>query len=56
MNKKEVEVMFTKEDIKKAISLDYNVDVLDVILDDNEVYSLKEVNKLYKDFIKKGVR
>lgn len=51
--KKEVEARYTKEDIKNAISLDYNVDVLDVVLEDGEAYTLKEVDKLYKDFIKK---
>lgn len=54
--KKEEEARYTKEDIKKAISLDYNVDVLDVVLDDNGLYTLKEVEKLYNDFIKKGVK
>ena len=54
--KKEVEARYTKEDIKRAISLDYNVDVLDVVLDDNGLYTLKEVEKLYNDFIKMGVK
>lgn len=53
---KDVEVRHTKDDIKKAIILDYNVDVLDVVLDDDGLYTLKEVEKLYNDFIKKGVR
>lgn len=53
---KDVEVRHTKEDIKRAIMLDYNVDVLDVVLDDDGLYTLKEVEKLYNDFIKKGVK
>lgn len=53
---KDIEVRHTKADIKKAIILDYNVDVLDVVLDDDGLYTLKEVEKLYNDFIKKGVK
>lgn len=53
---KDVEVRHTKADIKKAVILDYNVDVLDVVLDDDGFYTLKEVEKLYNDFIKKGVK
>ena len=53
---KDIEVRHTKEDIKKAIVFDYNVDVLDVVLNDDELYTLKEVEKLYNDFIKKGVK
>lgn len=53
---KDVEVRHTKADIKRAIVFDYNVDVLDVILDDDGLYTLKEVEKLYNDFIKKGVK
>lgn len=54
--KKEKEKRYTKEDIKKAIVFDYNVDVLDVVLNVDELYTLKEVEKLYNDFIKKGVK
>lgn len=54
--KKEEEARYTKEDIKRAISLDYNVDVLDVVLENRKAYTLKEVEKLYKDFIKRGVK
>lgn len=53
---KDVEVRHTKADIKRTIVFDYNVDVLDVILDDDGLYTLKEVEKLYNDFIKKGVK
>lgn len=53
---KDVEVRHTKKDIKRAVMLDYNVDVLDVVLDDDGLYTLKEVEKLYNDFIKKGVK
>lgn len=53
---KDVEVRHTKADIKKAVILDYNVDVLDVVLDDDRLYTLKEVEKLYNDFVKKGVK
>ena len=53
---KDVEVRHTKTDIKRAIMLDYNVDVLDVVLDDDGLYTLKEVEKLYNDFVKKGVK
>lgn len=53
---KDIEVRHTKADIKKAVILDYNVDVLDVVLNDDELYTLKEVEKLYNDFIKKGVK
>lgn len=53
---KDVEVRHTKEDIKRAVILDYNVDVLDVVLDDDGLYTLKEVEKLYNDFVKKGVK
>ena len=53
---KDIEVRHTKADIKKAIVFDYNVDVLDVVLNDDELYTLKEVEKLYNDFIKKGVK
>lgn len=53
---KDIEVRHTKADIKKAVILDYNVDVLDVVLDDDGFYTLKEVEKLYNDFIKKGVK
>lgn len=53
---KDVEVRYTKADIKRAIMLDYNVDVLDVVLDDDGLYTLKEVEKLYNDFVKKGVK
>lgn len=54
--KKEVEARYTKEDIKKSITLDYSVDVLDVVLENGKAYTLKEVEKLYKDFIKRGVK
>lgn len=53
---KEVEVRHIKADIKRAVILDYNVDVLDVVLDDDGLYTLKEVEKLYNDFVKKGVK
>lgn len=53
---KDVEVRHTKADIKRAVTLDYNVDVLDVVLDDDGLYTLKEVEKLYNDFVKKGVK
>lgn len=53
---KDLEVRHTKDDIKRAVMLDYNVDVLDVVLDDDGLYTLKEVEKLYNDFIKKGVK
>lgn len=53
---KNVEVKHTKDDIKRAVIFDYNVDVLDVVLDDDGLYTLKEVEKLYNDFVKKGVR
>ena len=53
---KDVEVRHTKTDIKRAVILDYNVDVLDVVLDDDRLYTLKEVEKLYNDFVKKGVK
>lgn len=53
---KDVEVRHTKADIKKAVMLDYNVDVLDVVLADDGLYTLKEVEKLYNNFVKKGVK
>lgn len=53
---KDVEVRHTKADIKRAVILDYNVDVLDVVLADDGLYTLKEVEKLYNDFVKKGVK
>lgn len=57
MKKAKSDVRYSKEDIMNALSLDFFVDTLDVILDDDEFYTLDEVYKLYDDFLsKKEVR
>lgn len=57
MKKVKSDVRYSKEDIMSALSLDFFVDSLDVILDDGEFYTLDEVYKLYDDFLsKKEVR
>ena len=47
---------FTKEQIINAKKLNYSRDVLEIILEENTLYSKKEIDKLVNDFLKKEVR
>ena len=40
----------TKDEIKRASSLNYNVDLLEVLLEDGKEYSLDEVKALVDKF------
>lgn len=52
-NKKE---RYTKAQIKSAKTLHYNVDLLEVLLSDDEQYTLADVEKKVKAFEKREVR
>lgn len=41
---------YTKDEIKRASSLNYNVDLLEVLLEDGKEYSLDEVKALVDKF------
>lgn len=41
---------YTKDEIKRASSLNYNVDLLEVLLEDGKEYSLDEVKVLVDKF------
>ena len=41
---------YTKDEIKRASSLNYNVDLLEVLLEDGKEYSLDDVKALVDKF------
>ena len=47
---------FTKEQILNAKKLDYSKDVLQVVLEENKLYSKKELDKIVQDFLKREVK
>lgn len=47
------EVKYTKTNLLSSKRYSHNRDVLNVILNDDKVYSLNEVDKLIEDFYKK---
>lgn len=46
---------YSKDEIKKASSLNYNIDLLEVLLEDGKEYSLDEVNRIINKFNKRKV-
>lgn len=47
---------FTKEQILNAKKLDYSKDVLQVVLEEDKLYSKKELEKIVQDFLKREVK
>lgn len=47
---------FTKEQILNAKKLDYSKDVLQVVLEEDKLYSKKELDKIVQDFLKREVK
>lgn len=46
---------YTKDEIKRASSLNYNVDLLEVLLEDGKEYSLDDVKALVDKFTDRKV-
>lgn len=50
------ELKYLKEDILASKTIDYNKDVLMVVLKDSEYYTKKEIEKKYKEFMNREVK
>lgn len=50
------ETKYTKKQIINSKTLNYNKDVLEILLGDEILYTKKEVEKIYNDFLKKEVK
>lgn len=50
------ELKYLKEDILASKTIDYNKDVLMVVLEDGEYYTKKEIEKKYKEFMNREVK
>ena len=55
-NKNNKEMEYSKTQIKAADSLHYNIDLLEVLLEDDKMYTLKEVEALVNEFNNREVR
>lgn len=55
VNKKNV-AEFSKAQLKRAKKLNYNIDLLEILLEDDKLYTLDEVEKLVKAFNDREVR
>lgn len=49
-------IKYSKAQIKAADSLHYSVDLLEVLLEDDKLYTLAEVEKLVKEFNEREVK
>ena len=50
------DIRYTKEQLLKAIRFRDNVDILNVVLDEYSVYTVKETEKLIINFLRGKVR
>lgn len=50
------ESTYTKEDILQSKYQDYNKDVISIVLEDNKEYNIKEIDRLYNQFMKKEIK
>ena len=50
------DIRYTKEQLLKAKRFRYNVDILNVVLDEYSVYTVKETEKLIINFLRGKVR
>lgn len=56
MAKKKVEIKYRKEEILLNKTLDLDIDILNIVLEEDKEYTLEEVEKLEKNFRKRVIK